>query len=771
MKNLIGIFLLLSFAISSVAQNQRIFFSSFTPEAFDIYLSKDKGKTFSKFTDHPALEYDAVISPDGKWVVFTSEQSGIPQLYVKPIDGKGEPKLLIQSGSFQDQAAFSSDGSQLAFVASHEGNAEIYRIAFLPDSVQEISQAINLTNHPGGDFRPSFSPDGQWIAFSSDRDYKVKPDEQNPFSMQRTGEIYKIKVDGSGLTRLTTSDTWDGTPKWSENGNEIYFYSLRQGKTPGIAIMNADGSDQKVLTDSSYMAISPHWLGQNRYAFSTLNREKDRVYLLTFHAESKELDTLNSGIEDFFSVSTGPGDLMVAHGVPTAKEIETNRGGFPGELMAAGTPWKSQIDSVRVTLYGIRRAFAAPPDPNGPFLVFDYFAQPENPIEFILSSSTGYLYVALALIVLTLGIAITLLVFSISKRKSVPVWKHLVFGILVLLSLVLVLFVFFSFFVMNLPAYDQLPFIMGGLFLVLLVLAVLIFTKAKRLREKKAALAGSLRSFSLSGFSMATLCLIFALFSNRLILLSGDLVRINYETLDSEIIGRIEADQSNHPAYSPPIDMKFLPDGSGLVVTRGTFRGAPGMKGSVWLWDFSNQSFTRQTQSNFNDGFGDFSEKRKVMVFRSDRDGFHDIFVQENGKILNLTKNSNRDNFPAISRDGSKIVYSSDINGLEVGEGIKTMDLFLTEKLASGEWSTPRQLTQSLGQDAHAHFSPDGEWIIYATEEYGINDEQPLVQSFLFSPQMYGEIVAMRLSDGKKVKLTHNKWEEGAPLWVPALHK
>lgn len=769
MKNLLFTLCLLSFSQFLFGQSERIFFSSFTPDAFDIYLSKDQGKTFSKFTDHPSLDYDAVISPDGKWVIFTSERSGIPQLYIQPIDRTSQPRLLISSDSFQDQAAFSPDGSQLAFVASHERNAEIYLIPFQPDSLLDISMAINLTNYPGGDFRPAYSPDGQWIAFSSDRDYEVKPDEQNPFSMQRTGEIYKVRVDGTGLTRLTNSDTWDGSPKWSEDGSEIFFYSLRQGKIPGIATMNSDGSGQKILTDSSYMAISPHWLGGNRFAFSSLNREKDRVYLLTYNRQTYELDTLNSGLEDLFHVSTGPGNLMVAHGGLTAKETDTNRGGFPGQLLAAGAPFISMIDSSNVILYGVRRAFAAPPDPRGTFLVFDYFENPNNPLDVIRNFASGFLYLGVLLILLVSGISVVLLIFSISQRKAVPFWKHILFGISVLVALVIVIAVFFSFFVMNLPAYDQLPIIMGVLFLVFLGLGIFIFRKAKKLKEKHNPISNPWRIVAFSSFSIAALCVVFGLFSNRLLLLSGDLVRVNYETLDSEIIGRIEGDPTNHPAYSPVIDMKFLPEGTGLVMTRGTFRGAPGMKGSVWLWDFTNQEFSRKTQSNFNDGFGDFSDNGEVMVFRSDREGSHDIFVQEGDQILNLTQSPDRENFPAISRDGRKIVFSSDVNGLDVGEGIKTMDLYLCEKSESGEWSRPKQLTFSEGQDAHANFSPDGEWIIYATEEFGINDEQPLVQSFLFAPQMYGEIVAMRLSDGKKVKLTHNKWEEGAPLWVPAL--
>jgi Tol biopolymer transport system component len=137
---------------------ERIFYSTFSPQDWDVYISKDKGRNFEKFTDHPSLDYDAVLSPDGNWVVFTSERSGIPQLYIKAIEGNQDPTRLIKSNSFQDQATFSPDGRLLAFVASHEGNAEIYLIPFLPNSTQDISSAINLTNNSSGDFRPAFSP-------------------------------------------------------------------------------------------------------------------------------------------------------------------------------------------------------------------------------------------------------------------------------------------------------------------------------------------------------------------------------------------------------------------------------------------------------------------------------------------------------------------------------------------------------------------------------------------------------------------------------------
>jgi hypothetical protein len=64
------------------------------------------------------------------------------------------------------------------------------------------------------------------------------------------------------------------------------------------------------------------------------------------------------------------------------------------------------------------------------------------------------------------------------------------------------------------------------------------------------------------------------------------------------------------------------------------------------------------------------------------------------------------------------------------------------------------------------HFSPDGEWVVYTTEGYGINDEQALIQPIIFSPQMYGEIVAYNINTKERFRLTHNKWEDGTPIWV-----
>ena len=90
----------------------------------------------------------------------------------------------------EDQAAFSPDGASLAFVSTQSGNADIYLLPFRPDTTQSMAAATNLTNDPGGDFRPDFSPDGSLLAFSTDRDTPVYGHPIFSFTRQREGEIY-----------------------------------------------------------------------------------------------------------------------------------------------------------------------------------------------------------------------------------------------------------------------------------------------------------------------------------------------------------------------------------------------------------------------------------------------------------------------------------------------------------------------------------------------------------------------------------------------------
>ena len=99
------------------------------------------------------IDYNASFSPDGRWVVFTSERSGSADIFRARVDGTAV-KRLTDSPAFDDQAALSPDNRSLAFVSTRgDGSTDIYIMDL------ESRKICNLTNAPGGDFRPSWSPD------------------------------------------------------------------------------------------------------------------------------------------------------------------------------------------------------------------------------------------------------------------------------------------------------------------------------------------------------------------------------------------------------------------------------------------------------------------------------------------------------------------------------------------------------------------------------------------------------------------------------------
>ncbi len=82
--------------------------------------------------------------------------------------------------------AFSPDGQRIAFRSNRDGNREIYTMNV------DGSRVTRITDHPADDADPAFSPDGQRIAFRSNRDHHV-------------GELYTMNVDGSDVSRLTNT--------------------------------------------------------------------------------------------------------------------------------------------------------------------------------------------------------------------------------------------------------------------------------------------------------------------------------------------------------------------------------------------------------------------------------------------------------------------------------------------------------------------------------------------------------------------------------------
>ncbi len=140
---------------------------------------------------------DPVWSPDGSKILFTSLQEGTPQLYFMNADGTTVQKISELAG-----LRGRTDWSVNMAIATYAGERDEHNREIV--LLELGSTPLTLTD--GGDnLSPTFSPDGQWIAFMSYRDNFWKADGC---------ELYIMRQDGSGVQRLTANDYCDYQPRW-----------------------------------------------------------------------------------------------------------------------------------------------------------------------------------------------------------------------------------------------------------------------------------------------------------------------------------------------------------------------------------------------------------------------------------------------------------------------------------------------------------------------------------------------------------------------------
>ena len=228
-------------AQSRAGDAETVVYSSLAPGNWDVYRFDRPGEPPLRLTTDPSLDYNPVVSPDGRWVVFTSERAGSPDLYALNLEQGGEPVRLTASDAMEDAADFSPDGRTLVFVSTRTGNPDVYSMPFDPEAPDAGRAAVNLTRHAAGDYNPAMSPDGTQILFSSGRAADDAASGALAAAGAEASELFVMRADGTNVRRLTRQEGWDGSPAWSSDGQAVLFLIRRVMEKRGSSRCGSTG--------------------------------------------------------------------------------------------------------------------------------------------------------------------------------------------------------------------------------------------------------------------------------------------------------------------------------------------------------------------------------------------------------------------------------------------------------------------------------------------------------------------------------------------------
>jgi TolB protein len=210
---------------------------------YEVYAVATDGSRLTNLTNSWADDVAPVWSPDGRHVAFVSYRHTLSgkwslrggSIYVLDFDpqggvGGGNPRRLT-FGASDDWPTWSPDGQRIAFQSDRSGNWDIWCIKL------DGSGLTRLTDDPGADRYPDWSPDGQKIAFTSKRG------GNEDVWVQDVTEILR-GAGGSAPVNLTRAESRDRYAMWSPDGERLTFNTERDGNLE-IYMMNADGSNPR----------------------------------------------------------------------------------------------------------------------------------------------------------------------------------------------------------------------------------------------------------------------------------------------------------------------------------------------------------------------------------------------------------------------------------------------------------------------------------------------------------------------------------------------
>ncbi len=244
--------------------SSRILFVAGEGRRRDIYVSDLDGQGIRRLTNQNQIIVSPSVSPDGRYMAFTSYREGAPNLYVVDL----ETNETVYADRREGMKVGSSWMDAKTIVYVHV----LGRVSTICAANVETKQRKDLLKKEGILSSPTFSPDGSTMVFVSD--------------MHGGANIYKMNMATGDITRLTYTGSYNTSPAFSPKGDLIAFVSKTEGALE-ICVMRSDGSDARVVSDGG-INDSPRFSPSGRYIlYSSQKGKKTSIHLMWNDGENK----------------------------------------------------------------------------------------------------------------------------------------------------------------------------------------------------------------------------------------------------------------------------------------------------------------------------------------------------------------------------------------------------------------------------------------------------------------------------------------------------
>lgn len=202
------------------------------------------------------------------------------RIYVMNADGS-DVTPLSPEGMNDTAPTWSPDGQKIAFVSQRDGNRELY----VMDA--DGQNVVNITRHPADDWTPAWSPDGSRLAFSS-----IRTGGWEIFVLD-TACLNAPETCPDSLTQITADGNGNILPVWSPDGSRFAFNSKAAGNWD-IYTMAVDGTGIRQVTTHPENDLAPAWSPDGtQIAFETNRDGNVEVYVIAADGQSEARNITN----------------------------------------------------------------------------------------------------------------------------------------------------------------------------------------------------------------------------------------------------------------------------------------------------------------------------------------------------------------------------------------------------------------------------------------------------------------------------------------------